>query len=270
MAGDWIKMRTSLGTHPQVVRISSALKADRLRVIGGLHAVWSLFDTHSEDGTLPGYSLFALDDAIGWQGFGAALAQIGWLIEGEDALIAVDFDEHNGQSAKRRAMETERKRKERAEKEAAEKAALAASASDADKSGTKSGLEKRREEKRVNTKDTAPPVGDADLFPDVDPQVVADFRALRKRVKAEITPTAMKRIATEAEKAGMTLQAALEVCCSRGWRGFEASWVAPRGPDRRNEARPGSERRSHGDIYARNAEAVEEIIRKEGLDATIG
>ena len=47
MAGDWIKMRGDLGTHPKVVRIMSALKADRLRVVGGLHAVWSLFDAHS-------------------------------------------------------------------------------------------------------------------------------------------------------------------------------------------------------------------------------
>jgi hypothetical protein len=39
MAGDWIQMRVALQTHPKVVRIASALKADRLRVVGGLH--WS-------------------------------------------------------------------------------------------------------------------------------------------------------------------------------------------------------------------------------------
>ncbi len=44
MAGDWIKMRAGLQTHPKVVRLTSALKADKLRVIGGLHAVWCLFD----------------------------------------------------------------------------------------------------------------------------------------------------------------------------------------------------------------------------------
>ena len=153
MAGDWIKMRTSLGTHPQVVRISSALKADRLRVIGGLHAVWSLFDTHSEDGTLPGYSLWALDDAIGWQGFGAALALVGWVIEEEDAIRAVDFEEHNGQSAKRRAMETERKRKERAEAEASAKAARELSASEADEKRSRE--EKRREEKNITPPTTS-------------------------------------------------------------------------------------------------------------------
>jgi hypothetical protein len=70
MAGDWIKMRVDLATSPKVVRIASALRADRLRVIGGLHAVWCLFDVHSTDGRLDGYTLEALDDLIGFPGFG--------------------------------------------------------------------------------------------------------------------------------------------------------------------------------------------------------
>ena len=34
MAGDWIKMRIDLQTHPKVFRIVSALKADRFRIAG--------------------------------------------------------------------------------------------------------------------------------------------------------------------------------------------------------------------------------------------
>lgn len=42
MAGDWIKMRADLHTHPKVVRISSALDADRLRVSPlGIRRWWS-------------------------------------------------------------------------------------------------------------------------------------------------------------------------------------------------------------------------------------
>lgn len=133
MAGDWIKMRSDLHTHPKVVRISSALRADRLRVIGGLHAVWCLFDAHAIDGSLDGYTLDTIDDMIGFPGFGAAMASVGWLVIGDECLEAPRFDEHNGQSAKRRAMETERKRNERK-----------LSASDADKKRSRE--EKRREE----------------------------------------------------------------------------------------------------------------------------
>jgi hypothetical protein len=110
MAGDWIKMRADLLTHPKVVRIVSALQADKLRVIGGLHAVWCLFDAHSIDGTLDGYTSSALDDYIGWPGFCAAMIKVGWLEENGESLATPRFDEHNGQSAKRRATETQRKR----------------------------------------------------------------------------------------------------------------------------------------------------------------
>jgi hypothetical protein len=153
---DWIKMRVDLRTHPKVVRMSSALRADKLRVIGGLFAVWSIFDAHSVDGVLEGYTFRAIDDELGWRGFAAQMATIEWLVERADqGLEAPRFEEHNGQSAKRRAMETERKRLEReAEKAAADAAKAAtkagqASAPDADKSVTRE--EKKREEKDQET-----------------------------------------------------------------------------------------------------------------------
>ena len=69
MAGDWIKMRVDLLTSPKVVLMSSALNTDRFRVIGGLLSAWSLFDAHSTDGRLPGYSINTLDELVGWIGF---------------------------------------------------------------------------------------------------------------------------------------------------------------------------------------------------------
>ncbi|SFB74469.1 hypothetical protein SAMN05216344_102195 [Polaromonas sp. OV174] len=139
MAGDWIKMRADLLTHPKVVRIVSALKADKLRVIGGLHAVWCLFDAHSSDGTLDGYTSEVLDDYLGWVGFSAAMVKVGWLEDDGESLSTPRFDEHNGQSAKRRATETQRKREARKEPDV--------SASDADKKRSRE--EKRREEGSV-------------------------------------------------------------------------------------------------------------------------
>src|SRR5690606_14755488 len=110
VAGDWIKMRTGLSRHPKIVRMASALSADRLRVIGGLHAVWCLFDEHSEDGNLEGYSPQVVDDLIGWEGFTSALILVGWAEEHGESLCLPEFESHNGQSAKRRAMEADRKR----------------------------------------------------------------------------------------------------------------------------------------------------------------
>lgn len=83
----------------------------------------------------------------------------------------------------------------------------------------------KNQEPRTKEK-TASPGDDAEIFSNVDPQVVADFKALRKQKRAPITKTAMDKIAAEAAKAGLSLEAALRVCCSRGWQGFEADWVA--------------------------------------------
>ena len=114
MAKDWIKMRMDLPSHPKVVRILSATKSDKFRVIGGLHAVWSVFDIHSQDGELVGYTPKTMDHIIGWDGFSDAMIAVGWMsYDGRETLTMPDFDTHNGQSSKRRAEETERKRKSR-------------------------------------------------------------------------------------------------------------------------------------------------------------
>lgn len=74
----------------------------------------------------------------------------------------------------------------------------------------------------------------------VSEQVWTDFCALRNKRRAPITETALKGIQREADKAGITLEAALSTCCERGWQGFKASWyekdkteqnVAPRGAE---------------------------------------
>lgn len=114
MAGDWIKMRMDLQTHPKIVRIMSATSSDKFRVIGGLHAVWCVFDTHSVDGVLAGYSPEAMDSVVGWSGLCRAMIDSGWL-QYDDAnhLVMPEFDAHNGQSGKRRAEDQKRKRDSR-------------------------------------------------------------------------------------------------------------------------------------------------------------
>lgn len=58
----------------------------------------------------------------------------------------------------------------------------------------------------------------------VSEQVWADFCALRNKRRAPITETALKGIQREADKAGITLNEALSICCERGWQGFKAEW----------------------------------------------
>lgn len=79
--------------------------------------------------------------------------------------------------------------------------------------------------KPVTNKKTKAP--DGELFVGVDPQVVTDFTAMRRKQNAPITKTAVDGIEREAAKAGLSLEAALRICCERSWRGFKADWVLP-------------------------------------------
>lgn len=150
MSGDWIKMRTDLLTDPRVVRISSALNADRLRTVGGLHAVWSLFDTHSADGTLEGYTYDVIDDLIGWPGFCKALEKVGWVTTTGESVALPRFEEHNGRTAKRRAMENDRKKRGRVSADDADEDSAGDADTDADKKRARE--EKRREEREKGAK----------------------------------------------------------------------------------------------------------------------
>lgn len=72
----------------------------------------------------------------------------------------------------------------------------------------------------------------------VDQQTAADYLALRKGKRAASTPTAMRAVVRESEKAGMALQDTLTMCCAKGWAGFEAGWLvqqARAGPVNRPE-----------------------------------
>ena len=188
MAGDWIKMRADLHTHPKVVRIASALKADRLLIVGGLHAVWCLFDMHSEDGMLSGYTTKTVDELIGCNGFASAMCAVKWLVSEADGLSLPEFDEHNGQSAKRRATETKRKREERVE--GASASARKPSASNAEKKRSRE--EKRREE-------TSSSLRSEDVTPATPGEVC---KAMRQAGMADVSPSHPKLISLLA--AGLT------------------------------------------------------------------
>src|SRR5574341_1404655 len=238
----WIKMRTDLRNHPKVVRMASALKADRLRVVGGLYAVWGIFDTHSEDGRLEGYTLAAIDEDLGWKGFAAAMESVCWLIETAEGIQVPEFDEHNGASAKRRAQDTKLKKGNRSGYKTSNGSWIQAghlSGSDADNSRTREREEKEKKEyippkPPTGVPAAAPPDPDLagkilkakDLEAEGIPaKAAADWLAVRKAKRAPLTTTAWARVKLEAAAAGMTPAQAVQHAAENGWQGFKAAWL---------------------------------------------
>lgn len=59
-------------------------------------------------------------------------------------------------------------------------------------------------------------------------QVLADWLAMRKRLKANVSQTVINRFATELVKArtyGYSVDQCLAECVTRNWRGFEVQWM---------------------------------------------
>ena len=59
----------------------------------------------------------------------------------------------------------------------------------------------------------------------ISKNIINDFMAIRKAKKLPLTKSALDGIKREAEKINLSLQQALEQCCTESWAGFKADWV---------------------------------------------
>ena len=175
MAGDWIKMRVALLTHPKVMKIASMMERDKeiskalakgfggeLRsyvtrnvtrdvTIAALLRVWGATNEHTADGTWKNTTLDDLDHVAEIPGFGRMLEAVEWAIVDTDAETVTfpNFLEYNAPAKEGRGLTgAERQRRYRERKKARELAEIERVT--ALRNG---GAEKRREEKRV----TPPP-----------------------------------------------------------------------------------------------------------------
>lgn len=92
--------------------------------------------------------------------------------------------------------------------------------------------------------------------PDVDPKVWADWLQVRKGKRAAVTNTALDGWRREAQKANLSLEAALRIACERGWQSFKAEWLV----DGRKSDKPAIEQRNreHGKEWLRRHESEPE------------
>lgn len=212
MAGDWIKMRTCLSEDPDVVRIARGLKLDLFGTVGRLHKIWAWADQHSIDGQDVPVDAEFLDSMVSTPGFSAQLRAVGWLSGRDGSLSFPNFLRHNGESAKRRAMDAIRKSRIRK-----------TSAECPHDKRTKSGLEKRREEKSISANADMAPDDEIDL----ESQLLMEWNSVMQ-AKCQMTPKRRKALNARLQEAGfrdgwrdaIRRIAASDFCqgASGGWR----------------------------------------------------
>lgn len=140
MAGDWIKLQKDTPDKPEVLAMAARLNLDPDAVVGKLVRIWSWFDTHTVDGHASCVTFALLDRLTGVTGFAEQLALVGWLHQSGHGLMLPNFDYHNGETSKKRALASNRQQKKRETSRTSHANSHASSV-------TKALPEKRREEK---------------------------------------------------------------------------------------------------------------------------
>jgi hypothetical protein len=222
MSMPWIKMRTDICDDLKVEEMAEITGLDVFGVVGRLQLLWSWVGSKSEDGV----NVLTTDDRINRRvqcdNFATALRQVGW-IKGEDkAITFVNFTEHNGATAKKRAVDAARMAKKRGCRKSV--------ASDA----TKTRPEKRREEKSKsspteNKGDRSASRSDFDWDRDCPPSLntpgvrdaYGDFCEYRRERKlGQWKPTTIRTNLAKFEPFGpAAFVAAVEDSISNGWQG---------------------------------------------------
>ena len=175
MAGDWIKLQKDTFDKPEVLAIATRMDIDPDAVVGKLCRIWAWFDTHTTHGNASCVTFSFVDRYVGVTGFAEQVALVGWLAQDGHDLRLPNFDYHNGETSKTRALG--KNRAEKARSNARSNAPCV----------TKSLPEKRREEKSSNT--PIPPKGaDADSIPE------------KQKTPAIALPTWLEAIKASSEK----------------------------------------------------------------------
>ena len=111
MSVSWIKVRSNLVRDPRVVCIAETLNMDRFAIVGRLVAFWVWADQYTEDGQHLTVTSGFIDEEFVCMGFASALRKVGWL-EGQEGDITIPrFEEHNGDSSKKRFSNALRQKK---------------------------------------------------------------------------------------------------------------------------------------------------------------
>lgn len=102
-------MECSTPDKPEVLAISAAMGWDEPDLtVGKLFRLWRWFDQHTTDGNARSVTSALLDRVVGVTGFVQAVADVGWLTVNEDGIRLNNFDRHNGETAKQRALTAKR------------------------------------------------------------------------------------------------------------------------------------------------------------------
>jgi hypothetical protein len=111
MAGDWIKIEAVTPDKPEIDLLAELLDTTVNEVLGGLVRLWIWADQQTIDGNARSVTKSAIDRHSGVTGLADSMLDpsIQWLVTCEGGGFQFpNFDRHNGQTAKQRALTAKR------------------------------------------------------------------------------------------------------------------------------------------------------------------
>lgn len=109
----WIKLEHTTPDKPEFVRMAARLRMDQDSIVGKAIRFWVYCDQHGIAGDAMPITEKFIDKLVGKRGFAAALREVGWLDGNDGNLFVTNYERHNGQTAKSRAMANQRKDRQR-------------------------------------------------------------------------------------------------------------------------------------------------------------
>ena len=106
----WIKVETHTPDKAELRHIARRCQCSRAEAFLAFFRVLVWLDEQTEDGQVDYFTAADADEIAGLAGFGAALAEVRWVHFGAGGAVVANWERHNGQSAKRRCLDAERKR----------------------------------------------------------------------------------------------------------------------------------------------------------------
>lgn len=116
MAGDWMKIEKSTPMKPEIQAMAVELDMDPDEVFGKLFRVWAWFDDQTVDGNAASVTKITVNRITNVLNFAEVMEKVGWLRVKRSGLQLPNFDRHNGQTSKRRALTAKRAAKFKAKK----------------------------------------------------------------------------------------------------------------------------------------------------------
>jgi len=108
MASSWIKVEVITPDKPEIFQIAEILNIDPDAVLGKLVRIWAWADQQTIDGNAGSVTKGVLDRIAFITGFADSLISVGWLSYVDGKLTLPNFERHNGESSKKRALTNRR------------------------------------------------------------------------------------------------------------------------------------------------------------------